>query len=92
MLTGHLAPVFWIVSAQAHKEIGGQVSPCLYFCFMRIARLISLPGGTILREKTNERECWKFLDQRFISENDSCLNGQPSNAISLLIDRSIILW
>ena len=44
---------------------------------------ISLPGGTILREKTKERECWKFLDQRLISENDSCLNGQPSNAVTV---------
>lgn len=44
---------------------------------------ISLPGGTILREKTKERECWKFLDQRLISENDSRLNGQPSNAVTV---------
>lgn len=53
------------------------------FCIMRLPA-ISLPGGTILREKTKERECWKFLDQRLISENDSCLNGQPSNAFLLI--------
>ena len=51
-------------------------------CLMRLPA-ISLPGGTILREKTKERECWKFLDQRLISENDSCLNGQPSNAVTV---------
>ena len=43
--------------------------------------LDSLPGGTILRVETKERECWKFLDQRLISENDSRFHGQPSNAI-----------
>jgi len=31
----------------------------------------SLPGGTILREKTNQRECCKFLDQRLNTENES---------------------
>lgn len=39
-----------------------------------------MPGGTILRVETKERECWKFLDQRLISENDSRFHGQPSNA------------
>jgi hypothetical protein len=39
-----------------------------------------MPGGTILRVETKERECWKLLDQRLISENDSRFHGQPSNA------------
>jgi hypothetical protein len=38
MSTGHLAPVFWIVTAQALKEIGGQVSSFYLFLSYEIAR------------------------------------------------------
>jgi len=39
---------------------------------------ISVPGGYIPRVETNERECWKFLDWRLASENESLFDGQPS--------------
>ena len=39
-----------------------------------------VPGGYIPRLESKERECWKFLDKRLNSENDSRLHGQPSNA------------
>ena len=39
----------------------------------------SLPGGYIPRVE-KERECWKFLDWRLNSENDSRVHGQPSLA------------
>ena len=38
----------------------------------------------IPRVETNERECWKFLDWRLASENESLFDGQPSFVSSLL--------
>ena len=35
-------------------------------------------GGNIPRVETKKRECWKFLDWRLNSENDSRVHGQPS--------------
>merc|ERR1712176_444407 len=37
-----------------------------------------VPGGNIPRVETKKRECWKFLDWRLNSENDSRVHGQPS--------------
>jgi hypothetical protein len=37
-----------------------------------------VPDGYIPRLESKERECWKFLDWRLNSENDSRLHGQPS--------------
>ena len=37
-----------------------------------------VPGGNIPRVETKKRECWKFLDSRLNSENDSRVHGQPS--------------
>ena len=37
-----------------------------------------MPGGYIPRLEIMERECWKFLDWRLNSDNDSRLHGQPS--------------
>ena len=34
-------------------------------------------------EETKKRECWKFLDWRLNSENDSRVHGQPSFAIAV---------
>ena len=39
-----------------------------------------VPGGNIPRVETKKRECWKFLDWRLNSENDSRVHGQPSFA------------
>ena len=41
-----------------------------------------VPGGNIPRVETKKRECWKFLDWRMNSENDSRVHGQPSFASS----------
>ena len=41
-------------------------------------RLILVLVCYIPRVETKERECWKFLDWRLASENDSRLHGQPS--------------
>ena len=41
---------------------------------------VLVPGGYIPRLESKKRECWKFLDKRLNSENDSRLHGQPSNA------------
>ena len=41
---------------------------------------LSVPGGNIPRVETKKRECWKFLDWRLNSENDSRVHGQPSFA------------
>jgi hypothetical protein len=43
----------------------------------RFQQAIPLPGGYIPRVE-KERECWKFLDWRLNSENDSRVHGQPS--------------
>ena len=37
-----------------------------------------MPGGYMPRLEIMERECWKFLDWRLNSDNDSRLHGQPS--------------
>ena len=42
-----------------------------------------VPGGNIPRVETKKRECWKFLDWRLNSENDSRVHGQPSFAIAV---------
>ena len=34
-----------------------------------------VPGGNIPRVETKKRECWKFLDWRLNSENDSRVIG-----------------
>ena len=39
-----------------------------------------MPGGYIPRLEIMERECWKFLDWRLNSDNDSRLHGQPSSS------------
>ena len=39
-----------------------------------------MPGGYIPRQEIMERECWKFLDSRLNSDNDSRLHGQPSSS------------
>ena len=39
-----------------------------------------MSGGNIPRVETKKRECWKFLDWRLNSENDSRVHGQPSFA------------
>jgi len=44
-----------------------------------------VPGGNIPRVETKKRECWKFLDWRLNSENDSRVHGQPSFTGSLLL-------
>ena len=36
-----------------------------------------VPDGYIPRLESKKRECWKFLDWRLNSENDSRLHGQP---------------
>ena len=41
-----------------------------------------VPGGNIPRVETKKRECWKFLDWRLNSENDSRVHGQPSFAFN----------
>ena len=41
-----------------------------------------MPGGYIPRLEIMERECWKFLDWRLNSDNDSRLHGQPSSSYS----------
>ena len=47
--------------------------------FILVTRYIHLmPGGYIPRLEIMERECWKFLDWRLNSDNDSRLHGQPS--------------
>ncbi len=51
-----------------------------------IALLFS-PDGYIPRLESKEWECWKLLDWRLNSENDSLLHGQP---FLLLYDREII--
>ena len=48
-----------------------------------------VPGGYIPRLESKERECWKFLDKRLNSENDSRLHGQPSNAS---INNPVTAW
>ena len=40
--------------------------------------ILFVPGGNIPRVETKKRECWKFLDWRLNSENDSRLHVQPS--------------
>jgi len=40
-----------------------------------------MPGGYIPRLEIMERECWKFLDWRLNSDNDSRLHGQPSSSL-----------
>ena len=42
-----------------------------------------VPDGYIPRLESKERECWKFLDWRLNSENDSRVHGQPSFAIAV---------
>ena len=47
-----------------------------------------VPGGNIPRVETKKRECWKFLDWRLNSENDSRVHGQPLGVVcQLLVDR-----
>ena len=41
-------------------------------------------------EETKKRECWKFLDWRLNSENDSRVHGQPSSAADLLVDQCVL--
>ena len=55
---------------------------------------ILVPGGYIPRLESKKRECWKFLDKRLNSENDSRLHGQPSNASinNPEVDRERIVW
>ena len=47
-----------------------------------------VPDGYIPRLESKERECWKFLDWRLNSENDSRLHGQPSNALLMTVSLS----
>ena len=48
----------------------------LYFHYLLV------PDGYIPRLESKEMECWKFLDWRLNSENDSRLHGQPSWTIN----------
>ena len=46
--------------------------------WLAINLILLVPDGYIPRLESKERECWKFLDWRLTSENDSRLHGQPS--------------
>ena len=47
-------------------------------------------GGYIPRLEIMERECWKFLDWRLNSDNDSRLHGQPSS--SMMCPETYYTW
>ena len=48
-----------------------------------VAARFLMPGGYIPRLEIMERECWKVLDWRLNSDNDSRLHGQPSSSLFL---------
>ena len=55
-----------------------------------------MPDGYISRLESKEWECWKLLDWRLNSENDSRLHGQPflflSYTINLFQQRPLLSW
>ena len=66
------------------REILYPPLPSSAHCGPKIREFV--PGGNIPRVETKKRECWKFLDSRLNSENDSRVHGQPS--LGLVLSRA----
>ena len=69
---------FWLIfSITIHMFLNSFL--LLVVLLLRLGYL--MPGGYIPRLEIMERECWKFLDWRLNSDNDSRLHGQPSSSL-----------